>query len=316
MIIEKIFPINYYNELSGLMTDSSLVQILLKRNFPQVFDFLEKCGGMLYLNNAINKWLLSIFLQGISDTYINFIWDLFLLEGNIIIFKSLYALMIILKPHILKCKSSEELNYVFTILPGKLKNRGRLGYYLIAKKFNFNMEKIKLFRRKLQGNVIKEIVKIGDFIREEENKKNKEIKCDLDWPLCMKNQKHFEKEYDHIILKQLNEPEVIEDYIDNYDNYQNNNKNMINEENFENILIERKMHFCGSQIRSIRDKIDKIDINEHNVINKEYDNKKKILYKIENEVEINKIVLNIANENQKDINFVKEKEEESVISYE
>ncbi len=41
-----------------------------------------------------------------------------------------------------------------------------------------------------------------------------------------------------------------------------------------------------------------------------------MLYKIENEVEINKIVLNIANENQKDINFVKEKEEESVISYE
>ena len=69
------------------MTDNSIVQRLLKENFRDIFEALEESGGLLYLNNAINKWLLSIFIQGISDLYIFFIWDMFLLEGNIIIFR-------------------------------------------------------------------------------------------------------------------------------------------------------------------------------------------------------------------------------------
>ena len=40
MILEKIFPINYYNELSGLVTDSTIVQRLLRDNFPEMFIFI------------------------------------------------------------------------------------------------------------------------------------------------------------------------------------------------------------------------------------------------------------------------------------
>ena len=317
MIIEKIFPINYYNELSGLMIDSSLLSILLQVNFPKVYEFLDNCGGIIYLNNAINKWILSIFINGLSEIYINFIWDLFLLEGNIIIFKALYALMIILRPNILKCKNSDELNFIFTSFPKSLKNRGKLGYYLIAKKFSFNMEKIRQFRKILSPKTIKEIMNIGEFIKEED--KIDERKCDLDWPLCIKNEKNFDKEYDNIILKELYEPNVIEDYIDNYDNYKNNK--LIKEENFENILIERRKHYCGSNLRFIRDNINKKEIiNENNenelINNQEYNQKGNIIYKIENEEQINKIVLNIANDNQKVINFSKEKEENSILSFE
>ena len=90
---------NYYNELSGLMTDSAIVRFLIKENFKDTYNILEDTGAILYLNNTINKWLLSIFIQGISEMYSNFIWDLFLLEGNIIIFKTIYAMIIILEKH-------------------------------------------------------------------------------------------------------------------------------------------------------------------------------------------------------------------------
>ena len=111
MIIDKILPINYYNELSGLVTDSTIALSLVKQNFPKVFDLLEKSGGILYLNNSINKWFLTIFINKISETYSTFIWDLFLLEGSIVFFKSLYAIMAILKPFILKYQSFDGLNF-------------------------------------------------------------------------------------------------------------------------------------------------------------------------------------------------------------
>ena len=112
MIIEKILPINFYNELSGVVTDSSIALNLIKQNFPQLFNELESSGCLPYLNNSINKWFLTIFIHKISETYSLFIWDLFLLEGNIIFFKSLYAIISILTPFILKCKSFDGLNLI------------------------------------------------------------------------------------------------------------------------------------------------------------------------------------------------------------
>jgi len=81
------------------MTDTAIARFLIKENFKETFKLLEDTGGSLSLNNVINKWFLSIFIQGISDEYSNFIWDLFLLEGNIITFKAVYAVFIILEKY-------------------------------------------------------------------------------------------------------------------------------------------------------------------------------------------------------------------------
>ena len=167
MIVEKIFPVNYYNELSGLMTDSSIAQILLKKNFPLIFDLLEPLGGTIYLNNMINKWFLTVFIYRISGIFSNFIWDLFLLEGNIVVFKASYAMIKMLEPYILKCKNVDELNLYFNNGPLKKTNREKLAFYLIGKKYNFNMDMIKLYRKKMNGDTIKEIHSIGDFHRSE-----------------------------------------------------------------------------------------------------------------------------------------------------
>ena len=113
------------------MIDSTIVRLLLKDNFKETFQILEKSGGALYLNNTINKWLLSIFIQGISEKYSNFIWDLLLLEGNIVIFKAIYAIFIILQKYINKQKTFKDLNIAFNEIPLKFNNRGKLAYYLI-----------------------------------------------------------------------------------------------------------------------------------------------------------------------------------------
>ena len=208
------------------MTDTSIVRLLLKENFRDIYEALEETGGILYLNNTINKWLLSIFVQGMSDSYTLLIWDMFLLEGNIVIFKTIYALIYILEKHIIKCKNFDELNNVFNEVPLNLNQRANLAYYLISKKFNFNMDLIRKYRKTLSPQIIKEIEGLGTFSnatdQNEENEEceSKKIVCDLDSPICLNDKKDLSKEYDHIVLKQLYEPLVI----DNYFNFEEENK--------------------------------------------------------------------------------------------
>ena len=338
------------------MTDNSIVRILLKDNFRDIYDALEESGGSLYLNNAVNKWLLSLFIQGISQVYTYFIWDMLLLEGNIIIFKTLYAMIIILESHIIKCKTFDQLNNVFNEVPLTFDKRGKLAYYLISKKFNFNMEMIKKYRKTLNPRIIKEIVGLGVFNRcskdTDENEKSrdssmeiqKKEECDLDWPICLHDQKNLEKEYDHIVLKQLQPPNVIDNYIDNYEEYKKmNSKNELDNDNdndsdnqellnikyykdkkFQELLIERKKHFCGTKLMSISENLTKSSINFEKIKQQEIRVRKisEEYFKKENTFDentlvrnktINQIIIDVADDNHDKITFVKENVEKDLL---
>jgi len=329
------------------MTDTSIVRLLLKENFRDIYDALEESGGILYLNNTINKWLLSIFAQGMSDIYTLLIWDMFLLEGNIVVFKTIYALVYILEKHIIKCKNFDELNNVFNEVPLNLNQRANLAYYLISKKFNFNMDIIRKYRKTLSLQIIKEIEGLGTFHKatdDDEEKdgegESKKIVCDLDWPICLNDKKNLEKEYDHIVLKQLNEPVLI----DNYFNFEEENKirnikenkydinnekdeekiKYFKEKMYEDLLIERRKHYCNSKLMSIRADLYKSSI-KFEKIEGEHLKKRKSSLNIffdTNEDEsksidkrneaINKIVIDVSNQNQRLLSFVKEDVEKSI----
>ena len=342
-----MLPINYYNELSGLMTDNSIVQLLLKENFRDIYEALEQSGGNLYLNNTINRWLLSIFIQGLSEIYIYFIWDMFLLEGNIILFKAVYAMFIILEDHIRQCNNFDQLNAVLNEVPLEFDKRGKLAYYLISKKFNFNMNMIKKYRKILSPQIIKEIDDLGFFTNYSENDEEKENNeqnegkkdkpktiCDLDWPICIKDKKFLKRDYSYIVLKELNEPNVIDDYIDNFEEYKEKNKNdNINKKNDEDIqyfkkrrfgdlLMERRKHYCESNIMSIRSSLPK---SLQNLIKNKAKKTRKIsadFYKkdfdndkngFQGNNTINKIVIDVANDNKSKIYFVKENDEKELL---
>lgn len=328
------------------MTDTSIVRLLLKENFRDIYDALEETGGILYLNNTINRWLLSIFIQGMSEKYTLLIWDMFLLEGNIVLFKTIYALIYILEKHIIKCKNFDELNNVFNEVPLNLNQRANLAYYLISKKFNFNMDLIRKYRKTLSPQIIKEIEGLGTFHRvsdEEEERdeefESKKIVCDLDWPICLNDKKNLTREFDYIVLKQLNEPTVI----DNYFNFKEKNKNKNNNENiydinnekdeekikyfkekiYEDLLIERRKHYCNSKLMSIRADLYKSSIKFEKVESDQIKKRKSSLNFFDpNEDEsrsidkrneaINKIVIDVSNQNQRFLSFVKEDVEKRI----
>ena len=210
------------------------------------------------------------------------------------------------------------------------------------------MEMIKKYRKTLNPRIIKEIIGLGVFNRrskdddESDKDSSKEIEkkeeCDLDWPICLYDKKDLEKEYDHIVLKQLQPPNVIDNYIDNFEEYQKmNSKKELdndNEENlnikyfkdkkYEELLIERKKHFCGSKLMSIRENLSKSFINFEKIkqqkikvrkISEEFFKKEKTLNEntlVRNKT-INKIIIDVANDNEDKITFVKEKVEKDLL---
>jgi hypothetical protein len=93
--------LKYYSELSGIITDCTLLNNFIQKYLPDLYDFFIKLGFEMNLNNFIHKWLVSLFTQNFSDEISLLIWDFLFLEGNIVLFKSAIAILKILKDEIM-----------------------------------------------------------------------------------------------------------------------------------------------------------------------------------------------------------------------
>ena len=148
------------------------------------------------------------------------------------------------------------------------------------------------------------------------------------------------------MLKQLEEPNVIDDFIDNYDEYKkgtkifvkSNNNNFLNdddiesqkikyfkEERFKDLLIERRKHFCNSNLMSIRKNFSKFrNNNNKDKIKNRINNTQTVHISkrqfsrdiMDNDNErnnrIERIVTQVSKGNKNKISFVKEKVEKNI----
>ena len=77
-VIERLLPLNYFTELVGMMTDYTLIKNLILRNNEEIIIHLKNLNCELYLNNMIHKWLITLFIEGVSEifsfNYLGFIY--------------------------------------------------------------------------------------------------------------------------------------------------------------------------------------------------------------------------------------------------
>ena len=66
-IIEEILPLNYFNDMIGVMVDCSVVENLFEIEESAFHDFIMKLGFSHNLNNIINKWLISLFINSLDE---------------------------------------------------------------------------------------------------------------------------------------------------------------------------------------------------------------------------------------------------------
>ena len=72
-LIEELLPLNYFNDLIGVMVDCSVVENLFEIVEPSFHDFIMKLGFSHNLNNIINKWLISLFINSLDEKVFFFI---------------------------------------------------------------------------------------------------------------------------------------------------------------------------------------------------------------------------------------------------
>ena len=197
--------------------------------------------------------MISLYTDGIGENFQLIIWDLFLLEGNIIIFKAAFALMKMLSKDLLLIKKFEHIqNVLFNVLP-KYINTGKLLYYLSVKQYNFNHKYIKKRRIYLEKKTYDNINKLGVFIPKDNiDEDNKD--CDLDWPICVNDKTYKNEIIDFLAFRTLLPPKITEDYFFK----EINSNNIIKKEEFKDkeyyfseLLIQRRIHTCHSNIHTI-----------------------------------------------------------------
>ena len=70
IIIEDILPLNYYSDLLGIMVDCSLINTMLQKYLPDLYNHFIALNFEINLDNFIYKWLVSLFIQGFSEKVI------------------------------------------------------------------------------------------------------------------------------------------------------------------------------------------------------------------------------------------------------
>ena len=283
--------------MCGIIVDMTIINILIRNYFPKLIPLLDNKNenyGDFIGNNFINVNLINIF----TNEYINadtslLIWDLLLIDGNIILIKTFLGIYHYLLPFLLESNQLiEDFQIIINNNLKKLDNENKdFIFYLVLKDYNFTEESIEQARFSLSVNT-------ANTIQKEKNissikSKIKEINCDISWPVCRYK---FENQNKVVFcnIHQRKNKNYIENYfteiITNKNKGQNENKKP-NKDIDDDLLIERNVHHCiiEKDSNNISDEISK-DSNNDEKVKKEI-NYNKIINKPEF-IEASKNVLN------------------------
>ena len=294
-IIEYILTIDFYSEMSGIMSDVDILICMMKEKYiPDLFNYLRE-DFLIYIKNILMQWYLSLFISNFPIESQLLVWDILFVDKKIALFKTAIFLIKELKNDILKANNLENLTILIRNYVDNFKNLNLLKYNLILKKYEFSNNYINYNRLFILSEMIDRINKGNKFKKEnlKEKIKEREELCDLSWPFCLYECDSYYNIIDHIVLKNNEKLNIIDNYCEEESKKQNENNNKIdllyNEDlNFNNILIERKKHVCkeinkskkennnynkNSDEDSINSTGTEKSINEKN--NKNYEDKKK-----------------------------------------
>jgi hypothetical protein len=166
------------------MIDCAILRRLLDTNTKKISEHLSSIGHEMLINNILFKWLLSLFIHTTSEEIMLCIWDLFLLEGHIVLFKSAIALLKIMEKDILSNESSDKLMNIFDTKCEGITCCKALRYYLLIKRYDFDIALINHNRELIFPKISNNIKNIPISRKNVERENNK--LCNKLWPYCFK----------------------------------------------------------------------------------------------------------------------------------
>ena len=263
-LMENILTVDYFSQMLGVYVEVDILMCLLRDLYtPNMLKKLDKNDKIIYLQNILLQWFISLFIIKFPKNLQLFIWDIFFIEKKIVLYKVSISLLHKYKNEIASADSIESLNKFLDETFSKFNDVIFLKYILLIKNFEFDDEFLNLNRRNFME--IKKKMWEKDNIKKIENIKEKlldrEDLCNVNWPICIYDSSLKYQYNDSLIYRQLNDNNnIIEDYFKNDKNLRRkkyfslkdnmNSRNNLNID-YETVLIERKPHFCKNYNKNI-----------------------------------------------------------------
>ena len=259
-IIENFLSLYNYQELTGIIIETTLIETLISYYLPELNKFLAKKDFTITTSNFIHKWIVCLFSQTLKPDIVYTLYDFFFIDGFISIIKNTIFILTSIQQEILSKKTFGEIYSVFTDVENKIINPKNMIFFICQKKFNLTKADLIKYRKLLQIPIVNKITagELKSNVRRtaEEKKallKRKNIHCDPNWPFCLYDPSAFDLK-DILIIKENKTPLIIEDYYYiKHKGYQDDINDLI-DGNIEidktadkEILIERHKHICDDQ---------------------------------------------------------------------
>jgi hypothetical protein len=259
-IVENLLSLLNYQELTGVIIETTLIETLISYYLPELNLFLKKKDFTITLSNFIHKWIVCLFSQTLRPEMVYTLYDFFFIDGFISMIKMTIFILACIQHEILTKKTFGQIYSIFVDVENKIINPKNMIFFICQKKFRINKDDILLYRNLLQGPIINKIstseLRYNVRRTAEEKKallKSKKIYCNPNWPFCLYQPSLFDMR-EVLILKESKPPYIIDDYyyVKN-EEYHDDKKDFIDGDlpldktsNIE-ILIERGKHICDDQ---------------------------------------------------------------------
>ena len=248
-IIENILPIDFYSEMCGMMSDIDILILLIKEKYiPNLINKLIKNDLISDLKDLILKWFDSLFCINMNSNSQNAIWDILFCDGRIVLFKTAISLLKKITDKLILFDNSFDFRNFVNEYFDNYKDEYLLTYNLILKKFEFDEEFINYNRQIIFSHMKYNFENNNDKEKElykEKINQNEEL-CDKSMPICIYDTESKFKITENLILTTNNNLNIIDDYCENdyLINYNDSFKFETSEIDCDELLIERKIHFC------------------------------------------------------------------------
>lgn len=304
-MIEEILPLNYYNELIGIVVDTTIIKLLIKKLIPDLSDIIEDKNDFLgdfIGNNFINRGLTNLFSNGMIDREVSLlIWDYLFIDGNIVLLKSFLAIYYYLSDIIINSEQSIECyneiinkevknikidneDFIYNLF---FKNDNAISAMkLNEKRFNLSLQVADSLEEQNFEHV-KSKVKLSYDTKLYNKQINKTLTCNKNWPYCISDT-YFENVTRTVFYSVFHE--INNKYLDNYFFPDKKNEEKVETHKEENvkknifeIRVERRPHYCSqiqNEIKSIeennKEKENQKEIKENENTQLNYDNNKEL----------------------------------------
>ena len=147
-LMENILSVDYFSQMLGVYVEVDILMCLLRDLYtPNMLKKLEKNDKIIYLQNILLQWFISLFIIKFPKKLQLFIWDILFIEKKIVLYKVSISLLHKYKYEIASSESIESLNKFLDDTFSKFNDVTFLKYILLIKNFEFDDEFLNLNRR-------------------------------------------------------------------------------------------------------------------------------------------------------------------------